>query len=173
MGCASSKHYYPNYPNRLDLPLDGEPAWRCATLTPSQEICHLRFDASTEVVSAELKEPEHPLEPGETLTLRVEGRVITACVGTPYHYDPGTKLLALLGGEIMTAVVRKRLGANQHRLKLDDGSVAACDLNPFNHSLTGAFASAAAYQQACKDHVTALHERLAAHPLVVVELGTR
>ena len=137
MGCAGSKHHYPN---RIDLPLDGEPAWRCATLQLRKKgICVLRVDASTEAVSAELKEPERPLKPGETLTLRVESRNVTARAGTPCHYDPGTKLLALLGGELVTAVVRKRLGGNQHRLKLDDGSTAVCDLNPFNHSLTGAF----------------------------------
>ncbi len=159
MGCAGSKHHYPN---RIDLPLDGEPAWRCATLqSRKKEICVLRVDASTEAVSAELKEPERPLEPGETLTLRVEGRNVTARVGTPCTYDPGTKLLALLGGELVTAVVRKRLSGNQHRLELDDGSTATCDLNPFNHSLPGGFASAAAYQQACKEYVTALHNQLA------------
>ena len=158
MGGAGSKHYYPD---RIDLPLDGEPAWRCTTLSRKKQICQLRVDASTEAVSAELKEPERPLKPGATLKLRVEGRNVTARVGTPCHYDPGTKLLALIGGELATAVVRKRLSGNQHRLKLDDGSAATCDLNPFNHSLPGGFASATAYQQACQEYVTALHERLA------------
>ena len=48
----------------------------------------------------------------------------------------------------MMATVLKRLGGNQHRLKLDDRSKVVTDLNPWNHSVSDTFSTVAAYQQA-------------------------
>ena len=159
MGCASTKNYCPD---RVDLPLDNVPAIRCATVKRRPKgRCSIRLDAETDFKEAELPEsPERPLEPGETLKLRIDGKEVAARVGKPCQHAPGARLMALLGGELAMATVLKRLGANQHRLQLDDRSKVVTDLNPWNHGVTDAFSTADAYQQACQTYVKELHERL-------------
>ena len=163
MGCGSSVVAHdPLCPERVDVPLDGVPASRCATLKPRPEgRCRIRYDAETDFTDAELPKPlERPLEPGETLELTIAGKKVEARVGEPCRHAPGTRLMALLGGELVMATVLKRLGGNQHRVQLDDRSKVVTDLNPWNHSVTDAFSTADAFQQACQTYVEALHERL-------------
>ena len=158
MGCGAS---VATFPERFDLPLDDKPAWRCATVKPGPKgSCLIRYDASTDYIEAELRDPpERLLQPGETLKLTIDGKAVDVRIGEPYEHAPGTRLMALNRGELVMGTVLKRLGGNQHRLRLDDRSKIDIDLNAWNHSVAGAF-TVDAYQQACRAYVKALHERL-------------
>ena len=159
MGCVSAKNHCPE---RVDLPLDDEPSFRCATVKRRRKgRCLIRLDASTGFTKAELPEPpECPLEPGETLKLRIAGKEVAARVGEPCQHAPGARLITLLGGELVMATVLKRLGGNQHRLQLDDQSTVVTDLNAWNHTLPDAFTTIDAYQKTCQTYVKDLHEQL-------------
>ena len=157
MGCSGGKHC----PERVDVPFDDVPAYRCATVKPRRKKrCLIRYDAETDFTEAELPEsPERPLARG-TLKLTIAGKSVDARVGEPCRHAPGTRLMSLLGGELVMATVLKRLGGNQHRLQLDDRSKVVTDLNPWNHSVMDAFTTVDAFQQACQTYVKALHKRL-------------
>ena len=156
MGCSGSK-----CPERVDVPLDDTPAWRCATAKPhSQGRCLIRFDASEDFTKAELDSQPVRWEPGEPLPLHIDGKLVDARVGESCRYAPGTRLVALLGGELVMATVLKPLRGNQHRLQLDDQSAVVSDLNAWNHSVSGAFSTVDAYKHACQAYVKQLHERL-------------
>ena len=159
MGGGASKN---PCPERVHIPLDDAPASRCATVKPRPKgRCLIRYDASSDSFEAELvAPPERLLEPGETLKLRIAGKEVAARVGESCRHAPGTRLMVLLGGELVLATVLKRLAGNQHRLQLDDQSAVVSDLNAWNHSVSGAFSTVDAYKHACQAYVKQLHERL-------------
>ena len=104
MGCGAS---VAKLPERIDLPLDDKPAWRCATMKPAPNgSCLIRYDASTDFIKAELRDPPECLpQPGETLKLTIDGKVVVVRIGEPWQHAAGTRLMALNGGELVMATV--------------------------------------------------------------------
>ena len=129
MGCSHSKTTKSHCPTRVDLPLDGTPAWRCATVKPRPKgRCLIRYDASTDFTEAELPNPpKRPLQPGETLKLRVNGKAVAVRVGG--EHVRGSPLLLDVSGDALAAA-RSEVHAGPRRLVTGEAAQAAAAGQP-------------------------------------------
>ena len=156
MLCCGSAAVGPAHPLRIELPAeDGSPAWTSASVKyVADDRYRLRFDASEQAEEAELL--SNPLEPGAALQIRLGNKTVTARVAVDHAYAAGTRLLVLQPGGLATAVARRHLDHNKHRLLLeaDKKSAFTCDLNPYNHcEAPAAFTTADDYERARKAYV--------------------
>ena len=108
MGCGHSSVVAPDtrVPERVDVPLDGVPAYHCATLKPRPKGGYLiRYDGSNDFTEAQLPEPpKRPLEPGETAPRRDVRRPTPDARRDEQEHEAGAQQAAEAGGAEQLAV---------------------------------------------------------------------
>ena len=152
MGCAAS---LPRRPERVEIPVEGVPAWRSATIYSSRkgDTAKLRFDGTKKMIEATLLDGFEPIEAARhavhperpsAVRLRIDGRVLQARLANQVTCARGQRLLLLVDKTLTDATVLGRVGrvGNRYKVRLADGRETASDLNAFNHSAKPHFDSA-------------------------------